>query len=504
MNVLLITADNHTLGIQTVANIIFKNLGDKPSLYFFPSNLELYPTEILERILTFLFNNIDKSEQTFIGFHINELSSKRVIQIALRIKNKINGKLIVGGTYASVKYSELSELFDYVVVGSGYGIINILKAEINNKSISNVIFSRKFDYFDPLFADSHILNNYGTIGINRYLPLKHAQYNHNHALSFISGYGCRNTCSFCEVSYLRKMHRENYRIVYSDPISTIDILLKEKDEKVDYIYFFDEDFLLKPTKWIEKFSNLYNKKINLPYFIFSTPQSIEKYINKLNILFDTQLDTVNMGIQSGNKNTLKVFNRRESRKEVLFSTQFLVNAYLKHYLKSPPMFDFIILNPLESKKEIMDTIELMKVITKPYYAVMHCMSFFYGTPFYNYCIKKQIISNDYKFRYDLHDFLSRISSNELNVNYNIEENLTWLYLNAILFSMRGFHYVKNKSYKMGNINKEILDRLISNSDSVSKEEVMDLIYKIKNPMKNSYYNWESNYIKKHKYDSIIN
>jgi hypothetical protein len=59
--ILLITNDNHTLGIQTVANIIHKKLGILPELFYLPSNLPEYPHSIEAKIIQYIIREVDEA-----------------------------------------------------------------------------------------------------------------------------------------------------------------------------------------------------------------------------------------------------------------------------------------------------------------------------------------------------------------------------------------------------------------------------------------------------------
>lgn len=49
--IMLVTTDNHTLGIQTVASIICRGVNILPVMFYLPSNLPEYPPQIEANIL---------------------------------------------------------------------------------------------------------------------------------------------------------------------------------------------------------------------------------------------------------------------------------------------------------------------------------------------------------------------------------------------------------------------------------------------------------------------
>lgn len=108
--IILVTTDNHTLGIQTVASIIGRETNILPVMFYLPSNLPAYPSLIETKILRYIIREVDEADGTvLIGFQLKELSLGRSVQLARKLKqcrgSKI--KLIAGGTYATLDPSAL-------------------------------------------------------------------------------------------------------------------------------------------------------------------------------------------------------------------------------------------------------------------------------------------------------------------------------------------------------------------------------------------------------------
>jgi hypothetical protein len=85
MKVILITTDNHTLGIQSVAAILREGQGIEAKLFYLSSHLEEYPSDVLRRILDAFTQEIETGEEepcVLFGFHLKELSLSRTLQLA--------------------------------------------------------------------------------------------------------------------------------------------------------------------------------------------------------------------------------------------------------------------------------------------------------------------------------------------------------------------------------------------------------------------------------------
>jgi hypothetical protein len=503
--IILITTDNHTLGIQTVAKTIQDQTSLSPVMYCLPSTFAEYPDKIERIILEHLMNRIDEAEGTvLIGFHLKELSYDKTKQLANKIKQYRGGKvkLVAGGTYATAVPSFHIDLFDYVVVGSGKGIIKVVDAIYGNKAINPIVMTVLDNFEYPSFADWWTLSDHGEISKSKLLPFSHPQYAKKTALEIMLSSGCSYSCSYCEVSMLRAMFGTNYKVSFAEVGKIID-LIKEQvsiNPAINYVYLFDEDFLLKPVDHIVEFSTRYKSAINLPFFIFASPLSVLKFPDKILTLAKAGLDTINVGIQSGcEKISQNLFGRKESKEEVKDAAQYLVDLYRSGKIGSPPMVDFIILNPFEEVEYLTETIEFIKSLPTPFNAIMHCMSFFKGTPLYIRALSEGVIPGTYRFKYDLHDFMSRMKDNEFGLAYSKKRAVQWLFLNVLLYGMRGYHYLTDRERCLGNYSEDQLVNWLNIKD-IEVDVVFDLAHQFSNPMENMLLPWEKPYANVLKHD----
>lgn len=450
------------------------------------------------RILDRLVKEVDQAQgKVLIGFQLKELSLSRSIQLATKIKqfrgNKV--KLIAGGTYATAEHSALLGVFDYVVVGSGEGILKVLDTVFQGKDIDPVVMAPPIGFEYPLFSDCWVLNEKGDIKQQRLRPLVHPQYNARKALEMMLGIGCSYSCSYCEVAALRGIFGNRYKISFAKPEQAVELMSRElsQDPDIDYIYIFDEDFLLKPTWWIERFAQLYAENLGLPFFIFATPFSVRKWPRNVVALTYAGLDTINMGVQSGSEMVARgLLGRRESKDEIKMCVEFLAQLHVEGKIASPPMLDFIILNPYETLDDLLETCHLMRELPTPFDTVMHCMSFFRGTPLYDSAVNDGMIPTEYRFRHDLHDFMSRLLENELWLDYSNGKSRQWLFLNVLLYGMRGSHKVSEGTRYCGNLTETLLTEELARIKSVSYDDAVSLACSLPNPMEGAYFNWETN------------
>lgn len=493
--VVLLSTDDHTLGIQTVGSIVLEERGIDPILAYLPSHLPRYPEPILRQIVQAISNEIEQDqERAIIGLQLKELSLERSRQLARCLKDRFRDQatLVAGGTFASLAPEAVTDVFDHVVVGSGTGIIPIVDAVADNKRADPVIVRPPQEFHYPLFKEALVLGDDGRVRLGFTRPLAHPQYKRNPALEIVAGSGCSYACSFCEVSALKERFGRQYKIAISSPRAIVELMVEAiSNNDAKYIYFFDEDFLLKSQSWIEEFATLYAARIRLPFFIFATPASVTRSPGKLLTLAAVGLDTVNMGVQSGSAPiSIDLFGRYKDAGIVREAVHFLVELHRAGKVTSPPMLDVIALNPYEGTKDVAQTLELLLALPTPFETVVHCMSLLEGTPLKSKALREGKIPDSYRFRYDLHDFESRLRSNELELDYSNPKSLEWLHLNALLYGLNGIHTVRGGRRWAGNFTEEELRKELTRNGNVSLRHVLGLVHRVPSPMKNSWYAWE--------------
>jgi len=119
-----------------------------------------------------------------------------------------------------------------------------------------------------------------------------------------------------------------------------------------------------PRQVLEDFAVQYRKRIGLPFIIQGIhPNTFQT--EKFNLLVKAGLNHVHMGIQSGSSRVLNFYNRKTSLNQVVKSANTLSKA-AKEYDMAPPIFDFIIDNPYETKEDVVATLKLLNELERPF------------------------------------------------------------------------------------------------------------------------------------------
>ncbi len=108
-------------------------------------------------------------------------------------------------------------------------------------------------------------------------------------------------------------------------------------------------------------------------------------------------------------------------------------------------------------------------------------------------MEDNVIPKNYRFKYNLHDFMSRIKDNELQIDYSKEESLQWLFFNVLLYGMRGLHHEIDGKRYLGNLSKERISELI-NFKNNTYLDIISLAESFPNPLDEIKMPWERDLI----------
>ena len=137
---------------------------------------------------------------------------------------------------------------------------------------------------------------------------------------------------------------------------------KETFPFIGEICFCDDTFASRSFTDIQEFAQQYKEKISLPFYILVCPANVEKM--KFDLLVDAGLTNVGMGIQSGSKRIIGLYNRqRVGNIEHSLKAAQILNSYKDRLL---PYYDFIVENPYETREDILDTVRLLIKLPRPY------------------------------------------------------------------------------------------------------------------------------------------
>ena len=169
---------------------------------------------------------------------------------------------------------------------------------------------------------------------------------------YMSNWGCLNQCTYCINEFMMNIYGKSKYLRSFSPQRSIDELIFLKDKySLNFIRFYDEDFLMRPLSKLKEFAVLYEKEIALPFVIETNPISVNE--EKVRILNDMGCVSATLGIESGNDYIRRVVLKRKESKEDIENAFKLLNKY---QIRSAS-FNMIGL-PYETRSAFFDTVNV--------------------------------------------------------------------------------------------------------------------------------------------------
>lgn len=203
--------------------------------------------------------------------------------------------------------------------------------------------------------------------------------------------GCPYSCTYCESPELSQLYKKNDCGFYYRRKST-DRIIEEMEWLVGkhspkYVYFNSESFLAKPAKVLREFGVQYKKRIALPFWCQSRPETVSE--DKIEILKDMNCQNLQFGLEHGNEAfRAGILNRHHTNRQIVEGLK-IVEKYKINYTVNN-MIGF----PDETRELIFDTINLNREVNP---TTMNCYIFtpFKGTRLHKYCIDKGYLKDNY-------------------------------------------------------------------------------------------------------------
>lgn len=332
----------------------------------------------------------------------------RAVQVTEFIRKRYPGlKIIWGGPHCisapelSLPYADaicfsegdlvIPELVKRMQNGKDYTDIKNMAFNINGKHIINDVMPLlddldslpypDFDWEDLIVFEDRLIQ------MKRELMIENlTRYPFNRPIYWcLTARGCPNNCSYCNNCRYTAMHGSNRMRFRS-----VDHFLGEMEYVIEQfgsfelLGFSDDDFLIRPYTEIEEFARKYKKRIGLPFAIAVSANTYD--LRKIEILLDSGLQVIQMGVQSASQRVLDdVFNRKIPVVKTRKVLDHLENLNDKHGIKV--FVDFIIDNPYETEEDIVKTYHYIVDLSRNTFLNIFVLSFFPGTPIYDRALK---------------------------------------------------------------------------------------------------------------------
>jgi anaerobic magnesium-protoporphyrin IX monomethyl ester cyclase len=188
--------------------------------------------------------------------------------------------------------------------------------------------------------------------------------------------GCPHHCTFCAEKTLSDLYKGQGYLRKRGIAHIMEELLWVKKEFpfVESIFLFDDTFLVRSTEEIKEFSLSYKNTIGMPFHIQASPTTVTE--EKMEALLDAGLAFVEMGIQS-TSNTAKDLYKRKVPENTILRASAVFQKYKDRIY--PPCYHVILDNPWESPMDVVETLNLVLQLPRPFWLKRSSLVCFPGT-----------------------------------------------------------------------------------------------------------------------------
>ena len=200
-----------------------------------------------------------------------------------------------------------------------------------------------------------------------FVPMKLHDYLANDGLGYSTlwSIGCPFHCAFCgntkfianDASYKKLRHPSARYIV--DEIKAV----QKRFPHVSQVTFHDDSFMAITYRELETFAEIWKEELGIPFAVYGVIPNYVKQ-DKFDLLTWAGMNRVRMGIQSGSEQILEFYKRPTPLDRILSAGEVIASFAPKYHI--PPAYDIITDNPVETRQDVVDTLELLYTMPRPY------------------------------------------------------------------------------------------------------------------------------------------
>lgn len=197
-------------------------------------------------------------------------------------------------------------------------------------------------------------------------PVTKSDYLQNNGLAYqaIWSIGCPLHCTFCGNTVFIANDPKYKRIRHTSAAYIVGEVQRAREvhPHLNTVLFHDDSFMAIPLTELIEFATLWREKVNLPFCVYGViPSYVQR--DKLEVLTWAGMNRVRMGIQSGSDRMLK-FYRRPTPIARIESAAADLARFSRYHIN--PAYDIIVDNPVETRQDVIDTLELIWRLPRPF------------------------------------------------------------------------------------------------------------------------------------------
>ena len=207
-----------------------------------------------------------------------------------------------------------------------------------------------------------------------FVPMVRDDYLANDGLSYtaIWSIGCPFHCTYCgntafianDKSYKKIRHPSAKYIVEEVKAA------REKFPHLSQVSFLDDSFMAIPYHELETFAELWHEELGIPFAVYGVIPNYVKQ-DKFEVLSWAGMNRIRMGVQSGSQRILDFYRRPSPPHKILAAGT--VAASFSPEFHIPPAYDVIMDNPIETREDVIDTLQLFYDMPRPYTLLIYSL-----------------------------------------------------------------------------------------------------------------------------------
>ncbi|MDQ6806737.1 MAG: cobalamin-dependent protein [Actinomycetota bacterium] len=177
--------------------------------------------------------------------------------------------------------------------------------------------------------------------------------------------GCPFHCSYCgntkfianDANYKRIRHPSARYIVEQVKDA------RRRFPHLSQVSFHDDSFMAIGYDQLEEFAELWKAELDIPFAVYGVIPNYVKQ-DKFELLTWAGMNRIRMGIQSGSEHILDFYKRPSPPAKIRAAGKVIGSFAPEYHL--PPAYDLIVDNPIETRQDVIDTLQLIYEMPRPY------------------------------------------------------------------------------------------------------------------------------------------
>lgn len=385
---------------------IFVPLNPKEEVFGIEENTIISEQEILE-----IFKLVSRIRPQLIGISLFTLHYYSAVKLTQKIKEAFPETLVIwGGIHPTIAPEECIQHVDMLCRGEGEAAMLELAQRIEKgQSIENIgslwvktgdgvirneirpliddLDSIGFPRFD--WKNEYVLHKGKMHLLDKDLYRKCVPRN-GRIYDILTTRGCPYACSYCCNSLFRELYAGKGKIVRHRSVNSVIeemVYAKNEFEFVDMMNFQDDVFITRTKDgWIQKLLEEYKEKIGYPFACKGSAREVTE--ENMSMLRNAGLEYFHIGIQGSERVNKNIYKRNTSSREQVIRASEILNKY-----RIIGRYDIILDDPFANEEDMLEVLDTLTRIKKPYLVGCFSMTFFPNSPIYKMAKEANLLTD---------------------------------------------------------------------------------------------------------------